>query len=845
MRSTQPLRELISSKGFSDLSQGIRSTFRLRALLAVPVSLLAICSYTLPSRAQTEGRFVTLTLLPDLVHRTVSVQATEYPGSLSKEAAGLGDWGLKGEFTIWKADEKSATSPWYLQGTLSQAQIIPEEDGYDHLHIESLQLAPGDSLNLAIPFMNLDYQHISPAPDNLAELIAPAPLDSLDRNPLRLISYSVVNPTILNLDIPFKPLRKEIDLALIPLVGEQSVGQKASFRLAGQVTFDGIHDWIEFLRHCDSAPESSYYRYRVADLLFTLDYPPIYHFGYLLPPYSYKPTYINLSSDIISCGFKSGSGQVAASFSGRAFAHRVDPSLFPEFLRKQDTAESNIAVGEQNHATGLYEIHMGEIILNSGDVLRIAMPGSEISRVDPAPTEFNFDGPGQIHILYQGPQRFALTIDFSYQAGLLLRQFPATVRAYGSPLENISSFPLEGSNGWGTWALLLIGLASITIGSRVEPRYRDWIEFSGWVFLAAAFYFGLRNVFGLMLLAALLYLRAAWPDGRSVVRALVVGTLVILGILADQAAKSLFVVLGSIGEDFTPFTPAILSLLALLAFLTISFPAEKPGDWSSGKILAFALFLFSLSVYDAMQNSLPALVLAVFWAILMVLRARQGEFAGVDVLRRFSLVFRERVFLVGLVILTVFDASYGLAATPSVIATFSPTFGIFRQFLPPILLILSILLSFLSTSALFLLLYPLLPFKEGSLKAVVFSLALLSLFTFGIGSDHRLVASLEQLLVGRFVYYLSIPLLAGIILDVKQMVASEPGAEVQGKSGEAPESPISRFRKGLKGYLEQQENILGTIGALASLVAPTLYAAVLNQPLVTTYFQILRVLITI
>ncbi len=314
------------------------------------MSLLAICSYTLPSRAQTQGRGVILALLPDLVHHTVSVQATVYPGSLPKEAAGLGDWGLKGEFTVWKTDPKSDALPWYLQGILSQAQIIPEEDGYDHLRIDSLQLAPGDLLNLAIPFVNLDYQHISPAPDNLAKLVGPALPGSLDQNPLRLISYSAVNPTILNLDIPFKPLRKEIDLSLIPLVGEQSMGQGASFRLAGQVTFDGINDWTEFLRHCDNAPESFYYRYRVADLLFTLDYPPVYHVGYLLQTYSYKPIYINLSSDIISCEFKSGSGQVAALFSGRAVARRVDPSLFPDFLRTQDTAESNNAVREGNHA---------------------------------------------------------------------------------------------------------------------------------------------------------------------------------------------------------------------------------------------------------------------------------------------------------------------------------------------------------------------------------------------------------------------------------------------------------------------------------------------------------------
>jgi hypothetical protein len=824
-----------------------RYTFLTRGLIAFLLSWTAIFSYGNPARAQGQGRIVTLTLLPDLVHQTVTVQATVYPGTLAKEAAGLSDWGLKNTFTAWKADDKSGASPWYLQGTLNAAQIMQGENGFYDLQPGTIKLAAGDSLKLAVPFANLNYTKISPAPENLAELANPEPIGRLNPNPLRLISYSAgENGKVLDLDIPFKPLRKKIDLALIPLVGEEMRGQRASFRLAGQVTFDDITDWVEFLRHCDNAPESNYYRYRVADLLFAIDYPPAYHFGYLLPAYVYKPTFTNLSSNIVSCEYKSGSGQVAAQFSGRAFAQTANPGLLPEFLKNQDVAESNNAIRVQNRATGRYQIRMGEIVLDRGDVLRVQMPGSEILRVDPAPTEFTANGLGQTEVLFEGPQRFELTIDYSYRADLVLRQLPATVRVYGSTLEYTPGTSSQLPFGWQTWTLLLIGLALTSIGSRAMLRYRTWIEFAGWIIVGAALYFDLRNVFGWMLLAVLLYIRSAWPDRRSMGRGLLVGILVILSILADQAAeKILFPVLASIGGDLTPFTPAILSLLILLAFLTIFYKDGKPKDWTPGKMLPFALFLFSLSVYDAMQNSLPALVLAGIWTGLLVLRARRENPAELQVLQRFALVFRERIFLIGLVILTVFETTYGLAATPDLIVTFSPGLGIFRQFLPPVLLVLSILLSFLTTGALFVMLYPLLPFEAGPLKAVFFALALLSLFTFGIGSDNRLVTGLEQMLVGRFIYYLSIPLLIGVILDVKQMIAGEPEPEKKGISEKEPESPMSRLRNGLKQYLEQQERILSTVGALVSLAAPTLYATIFNQPLVTTYFQILRVLITI
>ena len=113
------------------------------------------------------------------------------------------------------------------------------------------------------------------------------------------------------------------------------------------------------------------------------------------------------------------------------------------------------------------------------------------------------------------------------------------------------------------------------------------------------------------------------------------------------------------------------------------------------------------------------------------------------------------------------------------------------------------------------------------------------IFVLGVGGDDRLVTVLPAMLVGRFVYYLSTPLLIGIYLELY----FEPQAEkamgaVKVASGKTPLSGRT-----LRQILDPLKSVLGPLGSLLSLVAPALYAWVSNQPLVTSYFDVLQVLI--
>ena len=60
------------------------------------------------------------------------------------------------------------------------------------------------------------------------------------------------------------------------------------------------------------------------------------------------------------------------------------------------------------------------------------------------------------------------------------------------------------------------------------------------------------------------------------------------------------------------------------------------------------------------------------------------------------------------------------------------------------------------------------PFSVGYLKALVFGAYLVTLFLVGVGADERLIITLPELLIGRAVYYLSMPVLIG-----KQYVTSQ------------------------------------------------------------------------
>jgi hypothetical protein len=87
--------------------------------------------------------------------------------------------------------------------------------------------------------------------------------------------------------------------------------------------------------------------------------------------------------------------------------------------------------------------------------------------------------------------------------------------------------------------------------------------------------------------------------------------------------------------------------------------------------------------------------------------------------------------------------------------------------------------------------------------------------------------------------------LIGILLDIRQgMEVGSPGAETDpaGKSEPAGKPSLPRAAQQ---YLERQERLVRTAAGILALAAPAVYAALLEQPLVITYFQLLRLLIAL
>ena len=105
----------------------------------------------------------------------------------------------------------------------------------------------------------------------------------------------------------------------------------------------------------------------------------------------------------------------------------------------------------------------------------------------------------------------------------------------------------------------------------------------------------------------------------------------------------------------------------------------------------------------------------------------------------------------------------------------------------------------------------------------------------GTGADDRLVSTFESLIVGRLVYYVSVPLLIGLYFDIVQFMRAEDERQTaEGKSA----APLT-IEQAAPMYFKRVQGLIGTVGALASLVAPGAYALFAGTPLVTTYFDIL------
>jgi hypothetical protein len=124
-------------------------------------------------------------------------------------------------------------------------------------------------------------------------------------------------------------------------------------------------------------------------------------------------------------------------------------------------------------------------------------------------------------------------------------------------------------------------------------------------------------------------------------------------------------------------------------------------------------------------------------------------------------------------------------------------------------------------------------------KAAAFSLGLFLVFLFGIGTDDRLILSLPNILVGRVIYYVSVPMLIGVYRDINEFMKKEN----KRRTSQGEEENVLDFQAASSMYFKNLRGILGTVASIVSLAAPTVYAFFSSQPVILTYFDLLEKLV--
>jgi hypothetical protein len=99
--------------------------------------------------------------------------------------------------------------------------------------------------------------------------------------------------------------------------------------------------------------------------------------------------------------------------------------------------------------------------------------------------------------------------------------------------------------------------------------------------------------------------------------------------------------------------------------------------------------------------------------------------------------------------------------------------------------------------------------------------------------------SLPKILVGRVLYYLSVPMLIGVYLDINDFMQKEN----KRRSAEGEESQGINFRTTSSLYFKDFREVIGTLAGIVLLVAPTVYAFLSSQPVMVTYFSLLEKLL--
>ncbi len=151
------------------------------------------------------------------------------------------------------------------------------------------------------------------------------------------------------------------------------------------------------------------------------------------------------------------------------------------------------------------------------------------------------------------------------------------------------------------------------------------------------------------------------------------------------------------------------------------------------------------------------------------------------------------------------------------------------------------LLTLFAILLLFTIMYDAIPTNLGYLKAFIFVLPLLLIFFLGIGTINvalpvtgrgpietiLFLNQLEALLIGRTIFYLSIPLFIGLYLEFQRQKEQSDG------------------KKTVQEFLGQPKSIVSLVTVILSTLAPTLFEQFTNQEVIATFADIIEQLLIV
>ena len=797
---------------------------------------------------QNTGRLIYLTLIPNYKNNTV-----QFDGKSELDAATdpLDVAGLS--LDVERSWVDNAT--WNIMGTIVGAKISYDQEKHVyHMLIGPISLQPFDELKLVFPFVNLDNSQIQPRPD--------VPDQGDENSPQRNhhFSYSAgVAGRELNLiDIPFTPVTKNIDLVLTPLIGEALIGKADGFRLSGQVQFAALKDFAEFSYYCQNTTNRlKHGDYRIAHLLYTLDYPHYFGPDVLNSAYQFKPTTIALRSELMECQYdpENEIGRVEAVFSGRVFGFSKSEDFFPAELQGSDPPDGNYPYVPLLPFKGVngYEIRLGKIMLEPGDTLTITVPNTQIQTdsLNPSPDSLVSPNSGQTLIVYRGPLLFDLSLPYVPQTQLYISQMPAILRPSIGLVEAQFGRFFPVSESLLTWIIFGVSFLLLILYRLVQGG-RWLLSFFSFL-MGVSFFYGVRGSFGLLCIALALKISQAIssnPSPKSIkdfLRIMSLGlvnlVLIVFAVYFDGKGTRVFRGLST--PDLSPLTPLVLLILVGGMFLLLYGRPQDANVFQYSDLPTLVLFLAALCLYDAFDKSLLALIVLCMGCLYVTDRAfrnrgsvsRQKNF-GKDLQTRLKLVFRNRLIPLSILVLIVFAIGNDLSSTYANELNITLSW-LAAPMIIPLLIFVSIFLTFTSIALLFILVYPILPFNAGYAKAIVFALFLFLVFLFGIGTDDRLIAALPAILVGRVIYYFSVPMLIGIYFDIQELMRKENKRRSTLGKGEKGIS----FQSAGSMYFKKLQGLIGTLAGILSLVAPSIYAFLSSQSVIVTYFSLLEKLV--